>query len=374
MRINNELLNEILFLNDISAIDIILYLFNDFAHISNKQLFNSIFFLKTIGKATSNNAYITGKINTTLTRFINTDKLNSNEVIFEFKYKYVDLFSDANLKKDYSNIDVSVIYNLPSLYSKKLYMFFEKNKFKTGEGLSYAEFKISEIKTALNISGYDLKGDFLRIFDRFFSDIKKIIPSYEFKISHKKQSRKIISLLCFFNEKPEIKINDFEVKTEFIPEQKEPDTFTETFIPTVKIEPQQTKIENVINYQPEVKKEAVNQYVNNNDKELIEMDAEDIEARFANIENLINMKNIINDSEVKENIKISVPKEVVTPKIETKEEIKQDENLSIDKKIFNIFIKNYKGFEHRFENMKIKILIRQDGMLVLELFPLLMLL
>lgn len=352
MRINNYLLNEILYINDVSAIDILFHLLNDYAKIPEKQLFNSIFFLKGIGKATSNNSYMSDKMKTMLSNFIWTDKINCNEVVFEFKAKYIELFSAENLKRNYTDIDVSIIYNLHSLHSKKLYIYFEMNKYKINQKINYTEISMKELRTGLNIAGIDLTGNFLRLITRFFSDIKKIIPSYEFKISYKKQSRKIISLLCFFNEKPEIKINDFEVKTEFIPEAKEPEAFTETFIPTPKIEPQQTKIENVINYRPEIKKEVVNQYTNNNDKELIEMDAEDIEARFANIENLINMKNIVNDSEVKENIQMSVPKEVV-PKIEVKEEIKVDENLSIPEQIYNFFVKDYRGFEHRFENMKV---------------------
>lgn len=341
MRINNYFLNEILYINDVSVIDILFHLLNDYAKIPEKQLFNSIFFLKGIGKATSNNAYMSDKMKTMLSGFIWTDKINCNEVVFEFKTKYIELFSAENLKRNYTDIDVSIIYNLHSLHSKKLYIYFEMNKYKINQRINYTEISMKELRTALNIAGIDLTGNFLRLITRFFSDIKKIIPSYEFKISYKKQSRKIVSLLCFFNEKPEIKINDFEVKTEFIPEQKEPEIFAEVFIPTPKIESQQS----------EVKKEAVKQ-----DKELIEMDNEDIEARFANIENLINMKNIVNDSEVKENIKMSVPKEVVIPKIEVKEEIKQEvkeENLSVTQQIYNAFIKDYKMSEFRFENMKI---------------------
>lgn len=346
MKINNYLLNEILFLNDVSAIDIILYLFNEYERSPNKQLFNSIFFLKTVDKVTSNNAYITDKFKTMLKDFVFCDKLNSNEIVFEFKPKYIDFFSDENLKRNYTDIDVSVIYNLHSLHSKKLYIYFEMSKFKLNQRIVYTEIQLKSFKTDLNISGYDLNGNFNLLLSRFFSDIKKIIPSYEFKISYKKQSRKIVSLLCFFNEKPEVKINDFEVKTEFIPEAKEPETFTEAFTPTLKNEPQK------------IKKEAVNQVINNNDKELIEMDGNQIDDIFANIENIMNMKNIVNDSEVKENIQMSVPKEVVIPevvipKIEVKEEIKQDENLSIPEQIYNFFVKDYRGFEHRFENMKV---------------------
>lgn len=349
MKINNYLWNEILHINDVSAIDIILYLFNEYARIPDKQCFNSIFFLKTVGKVTSNNAYITDKFKTMLRDFVFCDKLNSNEIVFEFKPKYIEFFTDENLKRNYTDIDVSIIYNLHSLHSKKLYIYFEMNKYKLNQRIVYTEILLKSFKTDLNISGYDLNGNFNLLLSRFFSDIKKIIPSYEFKISYKKQSRKIVSLLCFFNEKPEIKIDDFEVKSEFIPEAKEPETFTETFIPALKNEPQTAKIENVINYQSEVKKEAVNQ-----DKELIEMDNDDIDKRFADIENLISMKNIVSDSEVKENIKMSVPKEVVkeVPKIEVKEEVKE-ENLPITQQIYNAFIKDYKMSEFRFENMKI---------------------
>ncbi len=123
-------------------------------------------------------------------------------------------------------------------------------------------------------------------------------------------------------------------------------------MPTVKNEFKQEIVESAINYQPEVKKEVVNQVVNN-DKELIDMDNSEIDNYFDRIEKAMNMKNIVNDSEVKENIQMSVPKEVVPLKIEIKEEIKVDENLSIDKQIFNFFIKDYKNFEHRFENMKV---------------------
>jgi len=347
MRINNYFLNEILYINDVSAIDILFHLLNDYAKIPEKQLFNSIFFLKGIGKATSNNAYMSDKMKTMLSGFIWTDKINCNEVVFEFKTKYIELFSAENLKRNYTDVDVSIIYSLHSLHSKKLYIYFEMNKYKINQRINYTEIPMKELRTALNIAGIDLTGNFLRLITRFFSDIKKIIPSYEFKISYKKQSRKIISLLCFFNEKPETKIDDFEVKTEFIPEAKELETFTETFIPTVKIEPQTAKIENVIN--SEVKKETVNQ-----DKELIEMDNEDINNYFDRIEKAMNMKNIVNDSEVKENIKMSVPKEVVKEvKTEVKEEVKQEENLPIPEQIYNFFVKDYKGFEHRFENMKV---------------------
>lgn len=355
MKINNYLLNEILHLNDVTLIDCILYVFNDFQRTADNQVFNSIFFLKTVAKATTNSAYINDKFQSGLRDFMNTLKISGTETMFNLKPKYIDLFSDANLRKGYTDIDVSIVYNLHSLHSKKMYMYLEIKKFQLKSG-QFIDIFISDFKTNLNIVGYDNSGHFIQLVDRFFSDIKKIIPSYEFKISYKKQSRKIISLLCFFNEKPEVKIEDFEVKTEFIPEAKEPETFQETFIPTVKIEPQQTKIENMVNYQPEIKKEIINQVINdNNDKELIEMDNEDIDKRFADIENLISMKNIVNDSEVKENIKMSVPKEVVKeiPKIEIKEEIKQDENLSVSQKIFNALIKNYRGFEHRFENMKV---------------------
>ena len=33
--------------------------------------------------------------------------------------------------------------------------------------------------------------------------------------------------------------------------------------------------------------------------------------------------------------------------------MKQDENLPIPEQIYNFFVKDYKGFEHRFENMKV---------------------
>ena len=353
MKVNNFLWNEILHINDVSAIDIILYLFNEYERSPNKQLFNSIFFLKTVGKATSNNAYITDKFKTMLRDFVFCDKLNSNEVVFEFKPKYIDFFSDENLKRNYTDIDVSVIFNLHSLHSKKLYIYFEMSKFKLNQRIIYTEISLKSFKTDLNILGYDLNGNFNLLLSRFFSDIKEIIPSYEFKISYKKQSRKIISLLCFFNEKPEIKIDDFEVKTEFIPEKKEPENFENEFIPT-KIELQAPKIENVINYQPEIKKQVVNEFKSiDNNKELIEMDNSELENYFDAIEKAMNMKSIITDSEVKENIKtenITEQKKEV-PKIEVKEEVKE-ENLSIPEQIFKVFSKDYQISLHRFENMK----------------------
>ena len=355
MKINNYLLNEILHINDLTLIDCILYVFNDFQRTADNQVFNSNFFLKTVNKATTNCAYVNDKFQSGLRDFMNTLKISGTETMFNLKSKYIDLFSDANLRKGYTDIDVSIVYNLRSLHSKKMFMYFETKKFQLKSG-QFVDIFISDFKNNLNIVGYGNSGHFIQLVDRFFSDIKEIIPSYEFKISYKKQSRKIISLLCFFNEKPETKIEDFELKTEFIPEIKEPETFTEVFIPTPKIEPEQTKIENVINYQSEVKKEVVNEFKSiDNDKELIEMDSEGIDKRFADIENIISMKNIVSDSEVKENIKMSVPKEVIKeiPKIEVKEEIKQDENLTISEQIYNFFVKDYRGFEHRFENMKV---------------------
>ena len=92
MKINNYLLNEILHLNDVTLIDCILYVFNDFQRTADNQIFNSTFFLKTVAKATTNSAYINDKFQSGLRDFMNTLKISGTETMFNLKPKYIDLF------------------------------------------------------------------------------------------------------------------------------------------------------------------------------------------------------------------------------------------------------------------------------------------
>jgi len=310
MKINNYLLNEILHINDISLIDVVLYLFNDFAKIPEKQLFTANFFLKSVGKVTSNVGYITDKMKSKgVTDFVFVDKINNNEVVFEFKPKYIELFSSENVKRYFTDIDVSIIYNLHSLYSKKLYIYFEMNKYKINQRINYNELSVKELKNALNIVGYELNGHFIQIITRFFEDIKEMLPNYEFKISHKKDARKIISLLCFFNESPDIKTETSDYQTEIIELPKQPEVIKQVVNSTPKITPQSTKIE----------------------KSMIEMDDDEIDSMFGNIDNLFNNPSveIIPESEKFVKPIIREEKKVVP---EAKEEIKEEiktENMTI---------------------------------------------
>lgn len=352
MKINNYLLNEILQINDISLIDVILYIFNDYQKTAGSQIFNTSFFLKSTNKVTTNKSYITDKMKASssinnkskgvkLSDFLFCEKLNNNEVVFEFKQKYIDFFSDENLRRNYTEIDVSIVYNLHSLYAKKMYIFFEMNRFKVDNKTVYTKITINDFKNSLNII-CDLNGDLNRIIKRFFSEIKKMLPNYPFKISYKKESRKIVSLFCFFDEAPEEVENDNQetYKKEYIEIPKSNVEIKEEIIPpTPKIEFKQEFIETAVNYQPVIEnvvtietKKTVN---NINDENMIDMDNDKINNLFGDIDFILNnpKEEVINENEKYVKPKIASP--VITPvqtiPIVPKEEIKEVPKTLLDK-------------------------------------------
>ena len=166
-----------------------------------------------------------------------------------------------------------------------------------------------------------------------------MLPNYEFKISHKKDARKIVSLLCFFNESPDIKEESSDYQTEIIELPKQPEVIKQVANSTPKTTPQSIKIENVVNYQPEIKKESPKTI----EKSMIEMDDDEINNMFGNIDNLFNNPptEIIPESE-----KFFKPiireekKEVIIPEVkeEIKEEIKTENMTILEQIIHQMFI------------------------------------
>ncbi len=194
MRISNYFLNE-LFAKaaDAKYIDVVLYMIDNYNYSLEKNIFNARDFLKHSERVLTNTKNTTDFIKKL--SFFSFEAINQTQTF----YKMLPELQVYLETKDYGycDFDISVAYKLKSMYSKKIYLYFQKER-----NFGTREYKLKNLIKVLRVSEYYKKtSEFLRLLRDSFEEINQITGDFEFGIIKKTEGRNISSLLFFFDSK-----------------------------------------------------------------------------------------------------------------------------------------------------------------------------